>query len=313
MQYASTCNEERYDLYYEMFTDLMRGYNECDANAELTRANLMIDIRWPEVSRALADSVCTLCGYNCYTARPLAHDVGRLMSNAATIAFGTSRHSEIPSWFLQNNECLLASTLHKMLVQFVTSDEFFLQYTDTMMQKAFCVLLDIAEGMRSYMGLQYLAESTGAHALMSAVTNSRYDFLSRDSQVLHRCERVFANVLAGRIVADPNRTMELRSAFCFFVRSKRWREFAGVCLNCDGLVGPLAQLLVEADLATKRVAEAENAGSGSPCPATGSLQAATSPTRLDRPIRRARAQTPTKPSRSAISKQTRRPRIVGVV
>ena len=210
--YGSACNEERYELYYGMFTDLLRGHHDGDARVETRRANLMIDIRWPEVSRALSDVVCHLCGTwrrNCHA--PLAHDIGRLMERAATIAFGTSRHPEIPSWFLQNNECLLAATLHKMLVEFVTSGEFIIRYTDAMVRNAFGVLLDIAEGMRNCLGLSYLADSTGAHALMSAVTNSKYDFLSKDTQILHRSERIFASVLAERVVADPNRAMELRS------------------------------------------------------------------------------------------------------
>ena len=91
---------------------------------------------------------------------------------------------------------------------------------------SFVQYASIAEGMRNYMGLPYLAESTGAHALMSAVTNSKYDFLSKDSRFLHRSERIFASVMAERIMADPNRAMELRSGFCFFARSGRWREFA---------------------------------------------------------------------------------------
>lgn len=300
--YSSTCNEERYDLYYDMFTDLLRGHHDGDARIETIRANLMIDIRWPEVSRALSDVVCHLCGtlrQNCYA--PLAYDIGRLMERAATIAFGTSRHAEIPSWFLQNNECLLAATLHKMLVEFVTSGEFIVRYTDSMMHKAFCVLLDIAEGMRNCLGLSYLADSTGAHALMSAVTNSKYDFLSKDAQILHRSERIFASVLAERIMADPNRAMELRSGFCFFVRSRRWREFASVCLDRDGLGTPLAQLLAEVHLATKRLAEAEACRPRSP--ASLLPQNVSSP---DRPIRRTRMRTPTKLPRSAIAKPARR-------
>ena len=293
MQYGSTCNEERYDLYYDMFTDLLHGHHDGDARVETIRANLMIDIRCPEVSRALADVVCRLCGYHCHTIRPLAHDVGRLMARAATIAFGSSCHPEIPSWFLQNNECLLAATLHKMLVEFVTSNDFVVQYTDAMMDKAFCALLDIAEGMRNYVGLAYIAESTGAHALMSAVTNSKYDFLSKDAQFLHRSERIFASVMAERIMADPNRAMELRSGFCFFARSGRWREFASACVDRDGLATPLAQLMAEVDWATKQQTKAEPCR---PC----------SPASPDRPIRRTRARTPTKLPRSAIAKPARR-------
>ncbi len=275
-----------------MFTGILRGHCNEDAGVAIARSNLMIDIRWPEVSRALADAVCRQCG--CLRnpdAQPLARDIGLLMGSASTIAFGTTCHSEIPSWFLQNNECLLAATLHKMLVEFVTSCEVIVRYNRYMMKRAFCLLLEIAEGMRSYLGLPYLSESTGAHALMSAVTNSKYDFLSKDAMILHPSERIFADVLAEQILADPNRAMEPSSAFCFFARSKRMREFTSVCLNCDGLGGALAQLLAEVDLATRRLADSR------------SLQAVLSP---NRPARRTRARTPMKLSCAAIAKPTRR-------
>lgn len=303
MQYDSACNEERYDLYHDMFTGILRGHSNGDASIATARSNLMIDIRWPEVSRALADVVCRQCGFpRNPDAQSLAHNIGRLVGSAATIAFGTSRHAEIPSWFLQNNECLLAATLHKMLVEFVTSCEAIVRYNRSMMKRAFCLLLEIAEGMRCYLGLPYLSGSTGAHALMSAVTNSKYDFLSKDATILHPSERIFADVLAEHILADPNRAMAPSSAFCFFARSKRMREFASVCLNCDGLGGTLAQLLAEVDLATRRLAE-DKSKDFLPAPNPRSLQAVLSP---NRPARRTRARTPVKSSCAAIAKPTRR-------
>jgi len=305
MENDSAYNGERYDLYADMFTDLIRGHNNWDPSIETVRANLMIDIRWPEVSRALADAVCSLCGCQRNPeAPPLAQDIGQLMCRTATIAFGTCCHAEIPSWFLQNNECLLAATLHKMLVEFVSScEEDTVQFDRCMMRSAFYLLLDIAEGMRGYLGLPHLAESTGAHALMSAVTNSKYDFLSKDAMILHRSERIFAEVLAEQILADPNRAMELQSAFCFFARSRRMREFASVCLNCNGLGGMLAQLLAEVDLATRRLAEASKAKPRLPAPHPRSLKEVSSP---NRPTRRTSARTPMKSPYAAVAKATRR-------
>ena len=83
--------------------------------------------------------------------------------------------------------------------------------------------------------------------------------------------------------------------------SRRWREFASACLDRDGLGTPLAQLLAEVDLATRRLAEAEACRPRSP--ASPLLQNVSSP---DRPIRRARMRTPTKLPRSAIAKPARR-------
>ena len=252
----------------------------------MTCANLLIDIRWPEVSRALADNVCELCAIEDYTIRPIAHDIARLVGRAATIAFGTCRHEAIPSWFLQNYECLLAATLHKMLVRFVT----IANVSESTRRRAFSVLLDIAEGLRGFVGLRYVAESTGAHALMSAVANSRYDFLSKEAVIVHPTERIFVNVLAEKILADPNRAMDERSAFCFFARSNRWRSFAAACLDREGLVGPLAQLLAEVVLITERVSVTATA---------------TSP---QRPVRtNLQAQTPTKLPCRRIAKSTGHP------
>ena len=263
-----------------MFSDLLRGHNTEDPDAELTCANLLIDIRWPEVSRALADNVCQLCAAEDFAIRPLAHDVARLVGRAATIAFGTRRHAAIPSWFLQNYECLLAATLHKILVRFVTTN-----VSESTRHKAFHVLLDIAEGLRGFMGLPYVAESTGAHALMSAVANSRYDFLSKEAMIVHPAERTFINALSEKILDDPNREMNERSAFCFFARSERWRSFAAACLDREGLVGPLAQLLAEVVLLTERVTV---------------VATVSSPKRTMRT--NFKVQTPTKPSCSRIAK-----------
>lgn len=268
-----------------MFSDLLHGCNTEEPDAELTCANLLIDIRWPEVSRALADTACDLCAIDEFAVCPIAHDVARLVGRAATIAFGTCRHAAIPSWFLQNCECLLAATLHKMLVRFVSAVPVPAEWTR---RRAFRVLLDVAEGLRGFVGLSCVGESTGAHALMSAVSNSRYDFLAKEAVIVHPAERTFVNVLAERILDDPNRAMEARSAFCFFARSERWSAFASACLDREGLVGPLAQLLAEVVLATERVSVV---GSASP----------KRPTRVH-----PKAQTPSKPPRSRIAKPARR-------
>lgn len=306
MQHATTFNEERYELYYQMFSDLLHGRDNDDVgtDVELTRANLLIDIRWPEVSRALADSVCVLNEFSTHpfcSSRPLAVDVARLVRKAATIAFGTYRHESIPSWFLQNCECLLAATLHKVLVQFATRSP----RTEAEMQSTFGTILDIAEGLRSFVGLRYLAESTGVHVLMSAVTNSKYDFLAKQGVVVRPAERVFADVLAERILSDPNRAMDARSAFCFFARSERWEEFAEACLDYDWLKSRegshLARLCVVVGIATGGMSVQSDA---SRCPARPYPALTVSPERPTRTLPHPR--TPTKSSRLGIAKPRRR-------
>jgi len=309
MQHVAIFNEERYELYYQMFSGLVHGRDDDDdddgaTNVELTRANLLIDVRWPEVSRALADTMCALNEFSaspCYNLRPLASDVARLVHKAATIAFGTCRHECVPSWFLQNCECLLAATLHKMLVQFATRSAL----TETAMQSAFSALLDIAEGLRGFVGLHYLAESTGVHVLMSAVANSRYDFLAKEGVVVRHAERVFADVLAERILAEPNRALNVRSAFCFFARSERWQEFTNACLDYDWLKGRegghLAQLSLVVGIAT-RDASAHSHNPRDPVHRCSALN--TSPERPARTLSLPR--TPTKSTRARIAKRHRR-------
>ncbi|MBD40231.1 MAG: hypothetical protein CMB11_07650 [Euryarchaeota archaeon] len=306
MQHVAIFNEERYELYYQMFSGLVDGRDEYDevADVELTRANLLIDVRWPEVSRALADTLCALNEFAtspCYSFRPLASDVARLVHKAAMIAFGTCRHECIPSWFLQNCECLLAATLHKMLVQFSTRSAL----TETEMQSAFGALLEIAEGLRGFVGLHYLAESTGVHVLMSAVANSRYDFLAKEGVVVRDAERVFADVLAERILADPNRALNVRSAFCFFARSERWQEFTNACLDYDWLKGRegdhLAQLSAVVGIAT-RDASAHSHNPHGPVHRCSALN--TSPERPGRTLSLPR--TPTKSTGARIAKHHRR-------
>lgn len=307
MQHVAAFNEERYELYYQMFSSLVHGCDNDDGGAEveLMHANLLIDIRWPEVSRALADSVCALNEFStrpCYSVRPLASDVARLVHKAAMIAFGTCQHESIPSWFLQNCECLLAATLHKVLVQFATRSA----RTEVEMQSTFGALLDIAEGFRGFVGLHYLAESTGVHVLMSAVANSKYDFLAKEGIVVRHAERVFGDALSERILADPNRVMDARSAFCFFARSERWEEFAKACLDYDSLMdregGRLAQLSVVVDIATRGMC-AHPDRPRCPAPHPRPVMDA-SP---ERPVRTVSLpRTPTKAVRSRIAKPRRR-------
>ena len=227
MQFASPCNEERYDLYYDMFTDLLRGHHDGDARVETIRANLMIDIRWTEVPRAFAR--CLVDASQTTTVRPLARDFEQLVGQAATVAFGTRSHAQIPSWFFQNYECFLVLTLYELFVRFDHADceE---PYAHCMMASAFDALLDVAEGIRSYVGLHYLSGCTGAHVLMSAVANAKHDILKKVPRMWPNYGRqLFVDMLARRILDDPNHALEAESAFCFFARSERWRAFAKTC------------------------------------------------------------------------------------
>lgn len=213
-------NLTRLNLYEQLFEAVIKGEHQ-----EAGAANLLIDIRWPEVPRAFVNCVTSNSCTN--TLRPLAADLGRLASRAAEQAFGTRRHSELPSWFLQNHECFLASCLHKLLRAFARQPAL----APHQMRRAFEALFDAAEALKPFLGLSYLARSTSAHALMSATANARYDFLRDKGCVASAPALCFAEMLAERILQQPGRDVDLESPCCFFARSARWQQFATTCAD----------------------------------------------------------------------------------
>lgn len=213
-------NVYRLGLYQDLFDAVLEGRHN-----EGVAVNLLIDIRWMEVARALANVLCkaSLRG----PIRPLAADIRHLFSSAAMSAFGTSVHAEIPSWFLQNNESFLASCLHKLLAAFTQKTAASLQ-----MHRAFAALIDVANGLKSFLGLSHLALSTGAHALMSTAAHARYDFLTimhANASVATLC---FAELLAERILEESkDDDHEAESPLLYFARSERWQVFAASCVD----------------------------------------------------------------------------------
>ena len=247
-------NCERLEIYMKMFADLARGEHEDDAEAEDMYVNLLIDIRWPDVPKALAHVLFN--EVECGSMRSLAGTFECLVGRAALAAFGTTSHAEIPSWFFQNFECLLASTLHKLVGYFRnTLGPPLSAVQSKRAELAFEALIDVAKGLRSYVGLSYLAESTGVHVLMSAVHNAKCDFLKEVVKAGPPCSAlILANVLARHILADPNRELAVQSGFCFFARSDRWRAFAAACHDKALLHNPLTELLRAVDEAKQRAA-----------------------------------------------------------
>ncbi len=215
-------NVYRLALYHDLFEAVLEGTHN-----EGVAVNLLIDIRWMEVARALTNTLhkASLRG----PIRPLAADICHLFSKAAVSAFGTSAHAEIPSWFLQNNECFLCSCLHKLLVTFTQQ----MTTAPLQMQIAFTALIDIADGLKPFLGLPHLALSTGAHALMTAAANSRYDFLNIMHTNASAATLCFAELLAEHILEESKGDeREADSPLLYFARSKRWQVFAAACVDC---------------------------------------------------------------------------------
>tara|TARA_Y100000389_G_scaffold40361_2_gene34941 strand:- start:3913 stop:4803 length:891 start_codon:yes stop_codon:yes gene_type:complete len=220
-------NGARLKLYEELFDQLL-----ANEHSEAVAANLLVDTRWAEVSRAFVNCLCRQGATG--PIRPLAADYGHLVARAAELAFGTRTHAQIPSWFLQNNETFLASCLHKLLTAFNQKPAAPLQ-----MHRAFAALFDVADGLRPFLGLRCLASSTGAHALMCAAAHSRYDFLARQESRA-TASLCFAEMLAERILqADENGAAQ---TLAFYGRSKRWQAFASERADCFAKEEAFAQL-----------------------------------------------------------------------
>ena len=233
-------NVERLVLYEDQFDRII-----ANEHCEDVATNLLIDIRWAEVSRAFVNCLCRRSAVG--PIRPLGDDYGHLIARAADSAFGTHIHAQIPSWFLQNNETFLASCLHKLFVEFGRRPT-----TPLQMHRAFAALFDVAEGLRPFLGLRCLSASTGAHALMCAAAHAQYDFLSKsasDSSVATLC---FAEMLAERLLEGD--APEAHSAFVFFAQSDRWQAFAKARLDFFSVDEAFARLqrLVRAQTVTKQ-------------------------------------------------------------
>ncbi len=293
-------NCDRELLYEDMFRELIQGNCAGDEATENMRANLLVDVRWPEVAKSF--SIMLLYeAMDDEPIRPLADDFERLVGRAATIAFGSSRHADIPSWFLQNYEGFLASSLHKAL-QHWNGENKNSVWQRRWAEHELSALFDVAKGLRSYVGLSYLSQSTGAHVLMSAVANAKYDFLNVEINQFSYGHQALADVLAQELLNDPNHALEAESAFCFFARSERWRAFADRCVKAGPFLRdrPLARLLNRVAEVTARK---DDAAPGLFFLASAFLDADASP---ERPTRVARtASTPAKKrSRATIGKRS---------
>lgn len=233
-------NRERLQLYEQLFDRFVAS-----EHSETVAANLLAINRWDEVSRAFTN--CIILRSVAGPIRPLADDYGHLVAQAAELAFGTRTHAQIPSWFLQNNECFLASCLHKLLVAFERK-----AVAPLHMHRAFAALFDVADGLKPFLGLDFLARSTGAHALMCAAAHSRYDFLTRQEADASAASLCFAEMLAERILEGEAFGGD-ESALAFFARSARWQAFAKARTGCfsDGASFARLEQRVQARLAPK--------------------------------------------------------------
>lgn len=209
-------NLVRLQAYIEFFDGFFRNAFEWS-----TATMLLTDVRFAEVAKAFTMRLTRVAADGLI--RPLHEDVAGILRRCAEQAFGTDAHDQLPSWFLQNYEGFLASCTHKLLRHYARNPT-----NERSMQSAYGALLQMADGMKQFVGLKTVR--SGAHALMAACHHSRSNFLAmecNDICVAHLC---FVEQLAGEILQEPERSMHDRhNSLSFFAKSVRWQQVVTAC------------------------------------------------------------------------------------
>lgn len=214
--YRADYNVIRLAAYSTLFDDLLQ--NNHDENIAI---NLLTDARWAEIPRAFVTTVTRACAAG--PVRPLGADFEQLLTQSAIAAFGTAEHACLPSWFLQNWEGFLASCTHKLLIHYARRT-----VSSTVMRRAFGALLQVAEGVRNFVGLQTVR--SGAHALLAACHHSQIDFLGDEALLVGEPHLEFVEMLSSRILCEPECSMDDRhNSLSFFAKSGGWQKLSRAC------------------------------------------------------------------------------------
>lgn len=215
-RFPANYNITRLAAYIEFFDAWLLGKHE-----ENVAVNLFMDVRWSEIAKAFVTSLTHRVVHE--QPRPLASDLEKVLQRCAMVAFGTTEHRHLPSWFLQNYEAFLASTTHKLLMHYCRRPA-----PALVMERAFSALVQVAEGTKHFTG--FAKVSNGAHALMAACHHSRTNFLSIDAADIGASHLAFLEVLASDILNDPSRgVFDRHNSLSFFARSDRWQALASAC------------------------------------------------------------------------------------
>lgn len=225
-------NYTRLSVYKRLASSILKGtHNEDEV------ANLLVDVRFIEIPQAFADAIED-AAEEAVNVHGLEARFSHLVQYVAFVAFGTTERNAIPSWFLQNYECFLAAMLHRLLVLFIAKWHVGCFRSDRAVavrnqaRRAFEMALALTAGAKSYLSLDCLSKSSGAHAVLVVCNHSRYQFLSRSKPVpLMYC--LFMDVLAEAILAtaDQRDSVDVSTAFGYFASTRMWRSFAQNCMD----------------------------------------------------------------------------------
>lgn len=216
MMHLYDYNMVRLAGYLDFFDDFLHGRHDMG-----TATNLLTDVRFAEVAKAFTMKLTRLALLG--PIRPLHTDTADILRRCATSAFGTHEHEHLPSWFLQNYEGFLASCTHKLLRHYSRQPA-----PEDAMRAAYGALIQMAEGMKAFIGLKRV--HSGTHALMAACHHSRTNFLAMETEHVCAPYLAFVEQLMGEILKEPNRDMHDRhNSLTFFAKSSRWQHVSKAC------------------------------------------------------------------------------------
>jgi len=231
MAQNSRSNYTRLTLYTRLATSILRGTHNADEVS-----NLLVDVRFIEIPQAFADAIVDVAGGE-EVADGLEARFSHLVQYVAFVAFGTTERNAIPSWFLQNYECFLAAMVHRLLVVYTANWHIGCHRVNSaaavkvQARRAFEMALALTAGAKSYLSLDCLSKSSGAHAMLAVCNHSRYQFLSLCKPMPHMyC--LFMDVLAKEILTTTDRLdiTDGQTAFGYFASTRMWRTFAQNCM-----------------------------------------------------------------------------------
>ena len=231
MSQSGRSNYTRLSLYTRLAKSILEGTHNADEVA-----NLLVDVRFIEIPQAFADAIADAAEES-VNVHGLEARFSHLVQYVAFVAFGTTERNAIPSWFLQNYECFLAAMLHRLLVLLISKWHTSCfgggraEVVRNQARRAFEMAIALTAGAKSYLSLDCLSKSSGAHAVLVVCNHSRYQFLSRSTMPHMYC--LFMDVLAKEILAtaDERDPTNVQTAFGYFASTRMWRAFAQNCVE----------------------------------------------------------------------------------
>jgi hypothetical protein len=293
-------NFTRLSLYTRLASSILDGTHNVEEVA-----NLLVDVRFIEIPQAFADAIVDASKGS--SVHGLEERFSHLVQYVAFVAFGTTERNAIPSWFLQNYECFLAAMVHRLLVVFTANWHIGClrskssESVKSQASRAFEMALALTAGAKSYLSLDCLAQSSGAHAILTVCNHSRYQFLSL-STPLPPIYCLFMDVLAKEILrtAKAMDAVDATTAFGYFASTRLWRTFAQNCIQRTELnLEAVAQLERDVTAASSRKRKSSPTGpTNSPTPPSSPTRSPTTPIRpsllLTPPVKRPAARPPSR-------------------